>query len=105
MALNYWNELKSLDNGIEYLMTLYLNQDLTPQEIEKAAKCGIKGVKSYPRGVTTNSENGIEDYEIYYPIFEAMQQHDLVLNLHGEIPSDNNKVSDNINKRKSILTF
>ena len=45
-------------------------------------------MKSYPRGVTTNSEGGIESYEVYYPVFEAMEQEDLVLNLHGEIPSD-----------------
>lgn len=46
------------------------------------------GVKSYPRGVTTNSDSGIESYESYYPVFEAMQEVDMVLNLHGEIPSD-----------------
>lgn len=46
------------------------------------------GVKSYPRGVTTNSDGGIESYEAYYPVFEAMQDVDMVLNLHGEVPSD-----------------
>jgi len=51
------------------------------------------GVKSYPRGVTTNSDAGIESYEIYYPVFEAMQEEGLVLNLHGEIPSDAASVS------------
>jgi hypothetical protein len=49
-------------------------------------------VKSYPRGVTTNSDGGIESYEVYYPVFEAMEQEDLVLNLHGEIPSDGDAV-------------
>ena len=53
----------------------------------------FKGVKSYPRGVTTNSDSGIESYETYYPVFEAMEQVDMVLNLHGEIPSDHSKVS------------
>lgn len=48
----------------------------------------LTGVKSYPRGVTTNSEGGIESYETYYPIFEVMQEVGMVLNLHGEIPSD-----------------
>jgi dihydroorotase len=38
------------------------------------------------RGVTTNSDSGILSYEQYYPVFEAMQQHDLILNLHGEVP-------------------
>ncbi len=38
--------------------------------------------------MTTNSDGGIESYEAYYPAFEAMQDVGLVLNLHGEIPSD-----------------
>ena len=69
-------------------MTLYLNPELTPEEIEKAAAAGISGVKSYPRGVTTNSDGGIESYSVYYPVFKAMEEHGMVLNLHGEIPSD-----------------
>lgn len=50
------------------------------------------GVKSYPRGVTTNSSAGIEDYGVYYPVFKAMEEEGLVLNLHGEVPSDPEKV-------------
>lgn len=45
------------------------------------------GVKSYPRGVTTNSDGGIESYENYYHIFGAMEEVGMVLNIHGEIPS------------------
>lgn len=86
-------------------MTLYLSPELTPDEIRKAKNAGIVGtfssyrgtedvlnrligVKSYPRGVTTNSDGGIESYEAYYPVFEAMQEADMVLNLHGEIHSN-----------------
>lgn len=87
-ALAYKSQLEAIDPSVEYLMTLYLSPELTPDEIRKAKKAGIVGVKSYPRGVTTNSEGGIESYEMYYPIFEAMQEVDMVLNLHGEIPSD-----------------
>jgi len=87
-ALAYKAELQKIDPNVEYLMTLYLSPDLTPDEVRKAKKAGIVGVKSYPRGVTTNSEGGIESYEVYYPVFEVMEQEDLVLNLHGEIPSD-----------------
>ncbi|KAF8220360.1 Dihydroorotase [Tricholoma matsutake] len=87
-ALEYKAELEKLDPSVEYLMTLYLSPDLTPDEIRKAKKAGIVGVKSYPRGVTTNSDGGIESYETYYPVFEAMQEVDMVLNLHGEVPSD-----------------
>lgn len=38
------------------------------------------------RGVTTNSDSGVLSYEQYYPVFAAMEQHDLILNLHGEVP-------------------
>ncbi|KAI8592087.1 hypothetical protein BDZ88DRAFT_408213 [Geranomyces variabilis] len=87
-ALAYKAELQKLAPGINFLMTLYLGPELTPDEIRKAAKAGIAGVKSYPRGVTTNSDSGIESYTAYYPVFAAMEEHDMVLNLHGEIPSD-----------------
>ncbi|KAJ7047633.1 hypothetical protein C8F04DRAFT_1247263 [Mycena alexandri] len=87
-ALAYKAELEAIDPTVEYLMTLYLSPDLTPEEIVKAKNAGIAGVKSYPRGVTTNSDGGIESYEMYYPVFEAMQRVDMVLNLHGEVPSD-----------------
>lgn len=87
-ALAYKAELQKIDPDVEYLMTLYLSPDLTPDEVRKAKRAGIVGVKSYPRGVTTNSDGGIESYEVYYPVFEAMEQEDMVLNLHGEIPSD-----------------
>ncbi|KAJ7117341.1 hypothetical protein C8R43DRAFT_1137638 [Mycena crocata] len=87
-ALAYKAELEAIDPTVEYLMTLYLSPDLTPEEIVKAKEAGIAGVKSYPRGVTTNSDGGIESYEMYYPVFEAMQRVDMVLNLHGEVPSD-----------------
>ncbi|KAI8978396.1 dihydroorotase, homodimeric type [Pilobolus umbonatus] len=90
-ALSYKRELEALAPNVTFYMTLYLSPSLTPAEIRKAAKAGIAGVKSYPRGVTTNSENGIESYEIYYPVFKAMEEEGLVLNLHGEIPSDVHK--------------
>ncbi|KAI8910328.1 hypothetical protein EDD86DRAFT_190006 [Gorgonomyces haynaldii] len=87
-ALEYKRQLQALAPEVEFYMTLYLNPELTPDEIRKASKNGIKGVKSYPRGVTTNSDGGIESYTVYYPVFKAMEETGMVLNLHGEIPSD-----------------
>lgn len=86
--MSYKAELQAIDPNVEYLMTLYLSPELTPAEIREASAAGIVGVKSYPRGVTTNSEGGIESYEMYYPVFEEMERVDMVLNLHGEVPSD-----------------
>eukprot|EP01135_Chromosphaera_perkinsii_P007418 Nk52_evm2s830 gene=Nk52_evmTU2s830 len=88
-AVAYQHKLQKLSPDTEFLMTLYLHPDITPEEIHKAHSLGVKGVKSYPRGVTTNSDSGIEDYCVYYDVFRAMQECDMVLNLHGEVPSDN----------------
>ncbi|KAK8850380.1 dihydroorotase, homodimeric type [Kwoniella newhampshirensis] len=90
-VLAYKAELERIDPSVEWLMTLYLHPDVTPDEIRRAAKAGIRGVKSYPRGVTTNSNSGIEDYGVYYPVFKAMEEEGMVLNLHGEVPSDAEK--------------
>lgn len=71
-------------------MSLYLHPSITPDVIRAAKKAGIAGVKSYPAGVTTNSSSGVVNYESFYPVFEAMEQEDIVLNLHGEAPPDPN---------------
>jgi hypothetical protein len=42
-ALEYKQQLQALDSRVEYLMTLYLSPDLTPQTIAEAAKAGITG--------------------------------------------------------------
>ncbi|KAJ9088823.1 dihydroorotase, variant 2 [Entomophthora muscae] len=97
--------IKTTDDALQYkyIMSLYLSPELTPEEIRKAAKAGIVGVKSYPRGVTTNSDSGIESYEAYYPVFEAMQEVGMVLNLHGEIPSDHDNGICVLNAEEKFL--
>lgn len=67
-------------------MSLYLHPSITPDTIREAKRAGIAGVKSYPAGVTTNSSSGVVDYESFYPVFAAMEEVDMVLNLHGEAP-------------------
>jgi dihydroorotase len=68
-------------------MSLYLHPSITPEVVAQAATTGtITGIKSYPAGVTTNSSAGVLTYEPFYPLFSAMQQHNLILNLHGEVP-------------------
>ena len=42
-ALAYKAELQKIDPNVEYLMTLYLSPDLTPDEVKKAKKAGIVG--------------------------------------------------------------
>ena len=70
----------------EPLMTLYLTDNTSPEEIIKAKASGfVKAVKYYPSGATTNSEFGVTDIRKCDRVFEAMQQVDLLLLLHGEV--------------------
>ena len=41
--MRYKAELEAIDPSVEYLMTLYLSPELTPEEIRKAAQAGIVG--------------------------------------------------------------
>ncbi|SPC66759.1 probable dihydroorotase [Ustilago sp. UG-2017b] len=103
-ATEYLQSLQALAPKTKFVGTLYLSPALTPAEIAKAARNGIRGVKSYPRGVTTNSDGGIEDYESYYPIFEEMQKHNMILNLHGEVPSNADAGICVLNAEEKFLT-
>ncbi|KAI1197908.1 Dihydroorotase [Nemania serpens] len=87
-ALEYKSRLQAIDSQVTYLMSLYLHPSVTPDVIAEAAKAGVAGVKLYPQGVTTNSESGVagDFVEAYAPTFAAMEQHNIVLNLHGEVP-------------------
>lgn len=84
----YHEKLRLLSKDTQFLMTLYLHPDISPDVVSAAVSSGIiYGIKSYPAGVTTNSQSGVYDYEPFYPVFEKMQENGLVLNLHGEKPS------------------
>ena len=74
------------DKSFEPLMTLYLTDKTSPEEIvaAKTAKF-IKAVKYYPAGATTHSDSGVTDIRNCDRVFEAMQQVDLPLLLHGEV--------------------
>ncbi len=72
--------------SFEPLMTLYLTEQTTAQEIKKAAECPfIHAVKLYPAGATTNADAGVRDIRQAYAALEAMQTHGLPLLMHGEV--------------------
>lgn len=89
-TISYLSTLKSLSPSTHFLGTLYLTQAITPEVIRDAHQKGIVGVKSYPRGVTTNSDGGVgmEGYGVFDAVFREMEKVGMVLNLHGEVPSD-----------------
>jgi dihydroorotase len=90
-ALAYKKKLQDVDSNIEYLMTLYLNESIDAEEVRKAKAAGIVGIKSYPKGVTTNSDAGSTGLKKFFHVFEEMEKQDLILNVHGEVPSDHNQ--------------
>ncbi|RKF60930.1 putative dihydroorotase [Erysiphe neolycopersici] len=90
-VLSYKSRLERQDPSVQYLMTLYLHEKITPAVVEEAHVRGIVGIKSYPAGVTTNSDSGVLSYEPFYPVFRTMEKCGMVLNLHGECPSDHSR--------------
>ena len=70
----------------EPLMTLYLTDSTTPDDIAAAAQSNLVcGVKLYPAGATTNSAAGVTGLETLKPTLEAMQSHNVPLLIHGEV--------------------
>ena len=73
--------------SFEPLMTLYLTDNLPPDEIHRAKDAGVVAAKLYPAGATTNSDAGVTDLRKTYKTLEAMQKAGLLLLVHGEVTS------------------
>ena len=73
--------------SFEPLMTLYLTDNLPPEEIVRAREMGVVACKLYPAGATTNSDAGVTDIRKTYRTLEAMQREGLLLLVHGEVTS------------------
>ncbi len=79
----------------EPLMTLYLTDNTDPKDIiASQASQFVKAVKYYPAGATTNSDLGVTDIRKCDQVFEAMQQVDMPLLLHGEVTDPDIDVFD-----------
>jgi dihydroorotase len=89
--------LAALPDGLDFepLMTLYLTDSMTPDEIERAADTQeVAAVKFYPKGATTNSDAGVEGLEGLGPVLEALERFDLPLLVHGESTASDCDVFD-----------
>ena len=87
-ALAYADRIRAaLPEGLvfEPLMTLYLTDQLPPDEIVRAKDAGIVAVKLYPAGATTNSDAGVTDLRKTHATLEAMQRLGMPLLVHGEV--------------------
>jgi dihydroorotase len=79
----------------EPLMTLYLTDNTTGDEIRAAKASGwIHGVKYYPAGATTHSDAGVTDFGKCADALAAMEEVNLPLLVHGEVTFPNVDIFD-----------
>jgi dihydroorotase len=76
------------------LMTLYLTDNTSADEVRKAKAAGIAGFKLYPAGATTNSDAGVSDLKHCHAALEAMQAVGMPLLVHGEVTSSHIDIFD-----------
>ncbi len=88
-ALAYRNRIvAAVPAGLAFepLMTLYLTDNTSAEEIRRAQQSGaIHAVKLYPAGATTNSDAGVTDLHKTYSVLEEMQRCGMPLLVHGEV--------------------
>lgn len=87
--------LVSDSSSFQPLMTLYLTDQTSQACIKEAREAGfIHACKLYPAGATTHSDAGVKGIENLYPVFEAMQEQNLCLSVHGEVTDQEVDVFD-----------
>ncbi|XP_021840052.1 dihydroorotase, mitochondrial [Spinacia oleracea] len=81
--------LKVMPSGSQFdpLMTLYLTDTTSPNEIKLARESGVVyAVKLYPAGATTNSQDGVTDlFGKCLPVLQEMAEQNMPLLVHGEV--------------------
>ncbi len=78
----------SLPGGVVFqpLMTLYLTDRTSPEDIETAVASGaVVAAKLYPAGATTNSDAGVTDIVRIEQVLETMTRLGMPLLVHGEV--------------------
>lgn len=87
MALAYKERILQASQrfGFVPLMTIYLTDQTTPEDIQEAVECGaVIAAKLYPANATTNSASGVTDVKKLAAVFQKMSDTGLVLCVHGE---------------------
>jgi len=98
LALAYRDRiLAALPLGAKFepLMTLYLTDNTSADEIVKAKASGlVHGVKLYPAGATTNSDSGVTSLDKCAQALAAMEQVGMPLLVHAEVTDSDVDVFD-----------
>ena len=97
-ALDYRAEIMAAlpaRSAFKPLMSLYLTDNTRPQAVrEVAEQAHIAAFKLYPAGATTNSDCGVTRISKVMPVLEAMAEHGVVLQVHGEVTDSQVDVFD-----------
>jgi len=76
---------RSKDSDFTPLMTCYLTDATSPDEIEKGFRDGVwAAAKLYPAGATTNAHHGVTDIPKLAPVLERMEKIGMPVLIHGE---------------------
>jgi len=86
--------LPDKSQAFQPLMTLYLTDNTTPEDVAMAKERGIVAYKLYPAGATTNSDSGVTSFEKVLPAMRAMAEVGMLLLVHGEVTSPEIDVFD-----------
>lgn len=73
--------------AFEPLMTMFLTNNTTAEDIRGAKSSGIMAAKLYPAGATTNSDAAVSAVEELFPVYEVMAEEGMLLLVHGEVTS------------------
>jgi len=86
-AMKYRQEILDQDVLFEPAMCIMLTENTTPSVIWEAKAMGIKFVKFIPQATSQGVSRGVrmDDFEILYPIFEAIQETGMHLLIHAEL--------------------
>ena len=98
LAKSYKNKILNFSKNnklFEPLITFYLNDDMSVDELIKAHQEGIVfAAKLYPLGATTNSFKGVKKISNLYSVFEKMTENNVPLLIHGEVNDKNVDIFD-----------
>jgi dihydroorotase len=73
--------------GSTTLVSPKITMTTTPDLAQAFFDAGFWRLKFYPEGATTASSDGVSNIASLFPMFEVMQDRNMVLQIHGECPA------------------
>lgn len=87
-AEEYRRQIRYESSRLKPLMSIQLTAATTPEVVRRAKlEFGVVAAKLYPRGVTTNSDNGVDEVSELESALGTMEECGMTLCVHGEEPS------------------